>query len=350
MSNNGRMAGSAAAREALVAEALLLGWDDVAPAAGPALVVGDRTDRVRAKANASGWHRVAQGPFAASALPQACAAAPGYAMAALRLDRDRAGRDFALHQVAATLAPGGELWLYGANDEGAKSPGETLLALFEGVETVAARRHCRVWRARLKADAKPLAGLDPWWRTVADVDTWFTLPGVFAKGGVDEASEFLLEALTGADGRPSVALTAEEPLRLLDFGCGAGILGAGLLATVRRKLVLEALDADALAVATTERNVPESKVFLGDGFGAVPGRRYHRIISNPPIHAGKSEDFAVLRALVADAPDHLLPGADLWIVVQRQVPVHPLLEARYGEVKLVSETPRFRVWRAAAPR
>jgi 16S rRNA (guanine1207-N2)-methyltransferase len=349
MSNNGRMASSAAAREALVAEALLLGWGDLAPAAGPALVCGDRTDRVRATARATGWHRVAHGPFAASAIPAPCADPAGYAMAALRLDRDRAGRDFALHQVAAALAPGGELWLYGANDEGAKSPGETLLALFENVETVAARRHCRVWRAQLKADAAPLAGLDPWWRTVADADTWFTLPGVFAKGGVDEASEFLLEALTGPEGKPGVALATDEPLKLLDFGCGAGILCAGLLSSVRRKLDLDALDADALATATTQRNVPEANVYLGDGFGAVPGKRYHRIISNPPIHAGKSEDFAVLRTLVADAPEHLLPGGDLWIVVQRQVPVHPLLEARYGQVKLVSETPRFRVWRASAP-
>lgn len=353
--NNGRMAGSALGRESLVAEALLLAVRDVPPPPGPALVVADPTDRVRAALRGTAWRRVAQGAEVGQALPPPCAAdAAGYALATVRLDRDRAGRDFAVHQAAAALAPGGELWLYGANDEGIKSPGEAFTALLDGVEMLAARRHCRVWRGRRTAakvaEVPARGGLESWWAGVEGGGGWRTLPGVFAKGGVDAASELLLETITGPEGRLAAPPAPGEAVRVLDFGCGAGVLSAGLLSAVQARLALEALDADALAVEVTRRNVPEAKVFSGDGFTAIGDHRYHRILSNPPIHAGKAEDFGVLRRLVAEAPAHLLPGGDLWLVVQRQVPVDPLLGQVFGRVRLAAETGRFRVWCATEPR
>lgn len=343
-----RLKASAAAREARVAEAILRTWRTQPPAEGPALVVDDRTDRVRQACQGQAWHRLAHGPFEASALPTPRPG--GYACAAVRVHRDRQARDFALHQVAAALRPGGELWLYGGNDEGIRSPGDAATTLFADLQTVAAHSHCRIWRGTLAADAQPKAGLEPWWQPVPSLPDWHTLPGLFARGGLDGASQLLLQTVLGPEGKPPFVLAADAPLRLLDFGCGTGVLSAHLSALVQRRLALHALDADALAVRATERNVPGVRAFLGDGLVAVAGQKYHRIVSNPPMHVGKNEDFQVLKALLAQAGAHLLSGGDLWIVVQRQVAVHPLIEAHFEHVRCVAESTQSRVWQAWGPR
>ena len=69
-------------------------------------------------------------------------------------------------------------------------------------------------------------------------------------------------------------------------------------------------------------------------------------MSNPPIHRGKGEDYDVLAALIAQAPKHLRRGGRLELVVQRQVPVRPWLEAAFKHINRVAETPRFHVWSA----
>ena len=70
------------------------------------------------------------------------------------------------------------------------------------------------------------------------------------------------------------------------------------------------------------------------------------IVSNPPIHDGKERDYATVKRLIESAAHHLKPGAALWLVVQRQVPVAEHLNNHLAAAMCAKNDGRFNVWRA----
>jgi 16S rRNA (guanine1207-N2)-methyltransferase len=264
--------------------------------------------------------------------------------ASVRLPQAREALGMTLHATAARLEPGGEIFVYGANDEGIRSVGRVLESLFERPETLDARRHCRVWRALSPAEPRDLRGDLEDWRLSFAVELpggcvrVVSYPGVFAHGRLDEGSRQLIEALP--------ALTDGD--RVLDFGCGAGIVALAVRQCAPGA-VLDLVDDDALAVEAARANVPSATVRLGDGWSALDGEgHYCLIVSNPPLHRGKARDFEVLRELCDRAPRRLRRGGSLLLVTRRALPVAPLLERCFQGVEVAREDSRFRVWRGIA--
>jgi 16S rRNA (guanine1207-N2)-methyltransferase len=318
------------------------------------LVAGDRTGRVADRLSPLGvethvWSRRAVGRQEARAWPEAT----GLSAATLRMPRSKPELEMSLHALAGCVASGGEITVYGANDEGIKSAGKRMKELLEDVETVDSRRHCRVWRGRVPADRSPLRTRAADWEQrqllalpVGDETReveFLSYPGCFAKGGLDPASAALLQALP----------TPQPGARVLDFACGIGVLARGI-AERQPELELQLVDADALSTTAARANIAgapapagkTAKVATGDGWRAAPVyRRYDFIVSNPPIHTGKGRDYRVLTELVETANRRLLPKGSLWIVVQRQVPLRDMLDANFDDVSVAWEDTRFRVWR-----
>jgi 16S rRNA (guanine1207-N2)-methyltransferase len=299
---------------------------------GPALLV-DCAPEVRGAigAQTAGWRRL--GPGARAWAPEGT-----FAAAVVRLPRGKQALEMVLHAVAARLPAGAPLWLFGANDEGARSSGGRLAPLFEAPETVDTRRRCRVLRAT-RGDAPARGAIDDWATPVeiplpGGPETLLSWPGLFAHGRLDPASAMLIDALPALDLQGAV----------LDFGCGAGALSAGA-----RRLApgcaLTLLDADPLAVHAARLNLPCAAVYRGDGWGDLPPGRFDRVISNPPFHAGRAEDFSVFEGLVRGAPERLGPGGALALVTQRTAGVGPLLRGVFRHVEVLSEDSHFQVWR-----
>jgi 16S rRNA (guanine1207-N2)-methyltransferase len=164
-------------------------------------------------------------------------------------------------------------------------------------------------------------------------------PGLFAKGRLDPATALLLETIR----------TPEPGTMVLDFACGAGVIGNNLLSR-EPAIQLHLLDSDAVAVAATQENVPQGEVHTGASLTQLPDNlRFDLIVSNPPIHDGKARDYAVVRDLIKNARSRLNRGGALWLVVQRQVPVGNLLEERLAKTRAIHEDGQFKVWRAIAP-
>jgi 16S rRNA (guanine1207-N2)-methyltransferase len=307
---------------------------------GPCLVIDDDADAVASAlgdATVEIWRR--RGACARPWPPDG-----PFRMVAVRLPRAREALAMMLHAVAARLEPGGEVFVYGANDEGIRSVGHALEQLFDRPETVDARRHCRVWRAVAPAEPRDLRGDLDDWRLSFAVDLpggrvrVVSFPGVFAHGRLDEGSRQLIEAL------PSVG----DADRVLDFGCGIGIVALA----VRQRAPgagLDLVDVDALALEAARANVPGATVHLGDGWSALgEAERYSLIVSNPPLHRGKAQDFETLRALCDQAPRRLRRGGSLLLVTRRTLPVARLLERRFHAVEVARQDARFRVWRGVA--
>lgn len=337
------------ARERTVAATLLDAWPLLQPPVPPGatvLVASDPVGAVEAGLATdyavTPWRRVAAPSQAASEWPTD----GPFDAATLRLPRSREALELALHALAGRLRPGAPLLVHGANDEGIKGAIRRVREAVGDVATLDTRSHCRVLVARMPET--PLAELRPeladWRRTQTlalpggPLDL-VSYPGVFAKGGLDPASALLLQTIP----------PLEAGAHVLDYGCGIGVLGAGLLQATP-SLRLQCIDADALAARATRENLPNAQVRCGASWGSLPAyTRYDRIVSNPPIHRGKDRDYTVLQRLITGAGARLLDGGELWMVVQRQVPIHDSLQQEFALVEIAAETTQFRVWRARQP-
>lgn len=246
----------------------------------------------------------------------------------LRMPRTKATFLYALHVCAGVLADHGRLIVCGANDEGAKSAGTMLEQVFARSGTIRTKAHCRIWEAM-----SPKEGLkqsvEDWEESIEspfEGRSWYTYPGVFARGELDEGTSLLLECLPDVKGK-----------MVLDFASGSGMISAAVLERGADKVTM--LEVDALAGLASARNVPEARLVLSDGWSRLVPEPFDLIVSNPPIHQGKVEDFSVLHDLVQRAPEYLSPDGTLIFVVQRQVPIPRLFGSK--TFKVLAESPRF---------
>jgi len=333
-------------RDPATAEVLLSYLGETA-VEGPALVLNDplplTVEAIRVSGIFADWwsRRIIPGAMVAPFLP------PGpYSTVLLRLPRSKDELEMLLHAAWGELAVGGTLLVYGANDEGATSADTRIEPLFGPVQTALVKRRCRVLRATRPStppggDTQAMHPELLYWHDSFPLELegqtreWVSFPGVFAHGHLDAGTALLLDAL------PRV----EPGARVLDFGCGSGMIGA----TVHMRepsAGVDMLDNDILALVAAWENVPCARPCLGTKIAATERGPYDLIVSNPPFHDGKSEDLHVIGELIADAPGHLAKRGSLLMVVQRRLPLQRPLEAAFRRVEIVAEDATYRVWQA----
>ena len=254
----------------------------------------------------------------------------------MRLHHDKTAMEMMLHAAMSVLNKDGVLWIVGANDEGIKSWPKRLSPFFASVETVDIRKRCRVIRARTRLEAQ-IKPFERWWQEHTFLErSWKSLPGCFAKGRLDAGTQLLLTVLP----------KCKANRRVLDYACGIGILSQ----QVRRhfpEVAIDGLDFDAYAVESASRNVPSAQFFVSDAWHSLPNdRRYDLIVSNPPVHLGKSENKDALEALFAGAKTRLYRSGSLVIVVQRHFPVQKILANSFHGVECLAKNNHFWVWKA----
>ena len=296
--------------------------------------------------------------------PEASDHAGAFDVALLYLPKGKARQRWALDLAAQALGPEGELRVAGGKREGIRSIRDAVAERFTTVLEITSGGHaqCIVARGpRVLADG--LVGIEQYaTEAVLDVPgepltcVWY--PGVYGADKLDEGSALLLGALAARVDAGGL----EGVQRVLDVGCGSGVLGTfvaraaaarGLLATAKG-LHVDLVDVDALAVeaarATLRRaglDVPEVSVFGSDVDSHVSGR-YGWIISNPPFHEGVRTSYDAAERLIREAPEHLVPGGRLVLVANAFLPYRDALDQTFGSHAVLAETGRFRVYEARA--
>lgn len=259
--------------------------------------------------------------------------------AVLFLPKSRELAAYLLNALASRLA-GRELYLVGEKRGGIEGAAKQLQA-FGKPRKLDSARHCQLWQVTVDnaPQAKPLESLaERFELELADGPLKIvSLPGVFSHGRLDRGTALLLEHL---DGLPVG--------HVLDFGCGAGVIGS----IIKRRYPdsqVTLLDVDAFAVAssrlTLAANGLQGEVISGDGIDAAP-RDLQVILSNPPFHTGVHTNYQASENLLKKSAEHLRSGGELRLVANTFLRYQPFIQEALGNCRTLTEAGGFRIYQA----
>lgn len=253
---------------------------------------------------------------------------------------------YLLHQAATHLAPNGQILLVGEKRTGIERASKQL-SQFGTTLKIDSARHCQLWLCHeLEPQVeKPLQEwVNEYQVNVEDIGqsiNVISLPGVFSHGRLDQGSALLVENLTN--------LPKGD---LLDFGCGAGVVGT-LLKKIYPAQTVYFLDVDAFAQESTRLTLAANNIALDDTVQIIAGRgvidapqNLAAIISNPPFHQGVRTHYKASEDLLKLSIKHLKSGGELRIVANNFLRYCPLIEQQFGHCHTLAQRHGFNVYHA----
>jgi len=169
------------------------------------------------------------------------------------------------------------------------------------------------------------------------------LPGVFSRRNLDIGSRLLLQHMP----------TTQPYQKLIDLGCGSGILGT-FAAKQNPQLAITFTDESWLAVMsakmTFHSNIEGNAQFkVIDVLDDLQDDHYDYILCNPPFHQQNVQTLAIAEKMFADAAQKLNSKGELRVVANRHLHYHSILSLYFAEVESISKDPKFVVWSAREP-
>ncbi|EAQ52224.1 MULTISPECIES: 16S rRNA (guanine(1207)-N(2))-methyltransferase RsmC [Vibrio] len=252
----------------------------------------------------------------------------------------KAEAEFLLAMLFAKLGKDTEIVVVGENRSGVKSI-EKMFAPYGKVVKYDSARRCSFYWGQC-FEQPPAFNLQDWFKTYTvnigeQSLTVKSLPGVFSHGQFDVGSQLLLDTLPKLKGK------------VLDFGCGAGVLGA-VMASRHPDIELEMCDISAFAVAssqaTLEANGLTGNVFASDVYSDT-SKDYQFIISNPPFHSGLDTSYSATETLLAQAPNHMKRSGEMIIVANSFLKYIPIIEQAFGKCATLNKTTKFAIYHAS---
>ncbi|WGE85598.1 16S rRNA (guanine(1207)-N(2))-methyltransferase RsmC [Actinobacillus equuli] len=234
---------------------------------------------------------------------------------------------------------GQEMLIIGENRAGVRSV-EKLLETYGDIAKIDSARRCGLYHFELKN--VPQFNRKAFWKSYQLSDlTIFALPAVFSSAELDGGTQLLLSSFNKADRLKG---------KVLDLGCGAGVIGASLKQQFE-KIKLTMSDIHAMALESSRRtlaeNALEGAIVASDVFSNIE-ERFDLIVSNPPFHDGIDTAYRAVEDLITQAKQHLNRGGELRIVANAFLPYPDLLDKAFGSHKVIAKSNKFKVYSAKA--
>ncbi|WNC71651.1 methyltransferase [Thalassotalea psychrophila] len=245
---------------------------------------------------------------------------------------------FLLAMLAPTLTENAVILVVGEKKGGVKSAIKLSTDYTLNSSKVDSARHCFLFDITFNNHV-PEFNLDSWYErfslTINNTEIQVaSLPGVFSNGELDNGTRLLLEKL------PS-----KISGKVLDFGCGAGIIGC-FVKKLYPNTEIEMLDVNALAIAsankTLQLNNLSAKVYASDGLSNVSGK-YNAVLSNPPFHQGIKTNYHATELFLKSIKKHLLKNATLTIVANNFLKYAPIIKAEINQPELLANEKGFAI-------
>ena len=248
---------------------------------------------------------------------------------------------YTLAELTAVLTSTTQVYVVGDNKGGIKSLPAHAEKLGLHAHKLDNAKHC-LWFALNGLSEKPLPKQDFAKFKLSAITAngeqhlqFCSLPGVFNHGKLDVGTALLLKHLGHI-----------ETGKVLDFACGAGIIGA-LLQQQHPSIDLYATDVCALATAATAAtfalNQLKGQVRCQDGLSSdLP--KFQHIVSNPPFHTGLKTDLSVAELFITQCKQHLSTGGTVTLVANAHLPYAQWLQTAFGNVKELARQQGFVVY------
>lgn len=165
--------------------------------------------------------------------------------------------------------------------------------------------------------------------------------GTFCAERLDIGTRFFLPRLPRHGG----------PERIVDLGCGNGVVGtAAALANPEAEVLFidESYQAVASAEATFRDNAGSraAEFQVGDGLAAVPPQSVDLVLNNPPFHTHQATTDTTAWRMFTGSRKALRPGGELWVIGNRHLGYHVKLRKVFGNCEVVASDPKFVILRA----
>lgn len=261
----------------------------------------------------------------------------------LLLPKAKAETQYLLANLLPHLKAGGEIFLAGDNRGGINGADKLLAPYCGQSQKIDSARRCSLIHGQLQQPVPPFE-LDDWLQRYPlslgnQQLTVLALPGVFSADGLDEGTQLLLEHLPPLRGR------------VLDVGCGAGVIGAAL-AMLHPELTIEMCDINALALESARRTLTanglQARVYPSDMLSDVDGALQH-LVTNPPFHAGLKTLYGPSEQLILEAPQKLAAGGSLLLVANAFLKYQPFLQRAFKQTQITAENKKFRLYHSFGP-
>lgn len=166
---------------------------------------------------------------------------------------------------------------------------------------------------------------------------------------LDQGSRLLIETLRSEPpGRPAGSSSGATPARIVDLGCGNGVLAvtaarlwpeARVIATDQSAAAAQATALSADAAGVSDR----VDVHRGDALEVVPDGWADLILLNPPFHTGATVHAGVAHRLIKACTRALAPGGELRIVFNSHLRYRPLVAQAIGATREAARDRTFTV-------
>lgn len=165
---------------------------------------------------------------------------------------------------------------------------------------------------------------------------FLTCSGVFSPTKIDAGTWLLVDSMQI---RPTD--------RVLDIGCGYGVLGI-VAANIARGGFVTLIDVNERAVELAKKNIRRNNVLnakakRGSLYAPVSGEKFDAILCNPPFSAGMETVFSI----ISGGREHLNPGGSMQVVARHSKGgrrVEEKMRETYGNCEIIGRRGGFRAY------
>jgi len=262
-------------------------------------------------------------------------------LAVIAFPKSKAELAYSLAMLAPHLTHDAQLLFVGENKGGIKSAAKLSEAYVQQCKKIDSARHCSLFSGSI-ISSNYRFNLDDWYHiyplNIGSIKLSIAaLPGVFSQQGLDKGTQVLLENLpTNYQGK------------VLDFGCGAGVISA-YLASTNKAIEILGLDISALAVASTNKTLAlnnfKGSAIASDGLTEL-NTKFDHIVSNPPFHQGLKTYYTATETFLKTCTQYLVANGQVTIVANSFLKYLPILKVYFKKALATSNQNGFTVYHA----